>query len=77
MEERERLYRSTIEVKSVEDNTFKIILEVELDEYDRDYIRRKYYGLALFNRLKEKQIEVIERVYGYEWYKKCIIKIVK
>ena len=73
MEENERLYRRTIEVKSVEDDTFKIILEVELNRYDREYIRKEYYSLALFGRLKEKQLEVIEKVYGYEWYKKCII----
>ena len=47
----------------VEDNTFKLVLDVELNGFDIDYIKKKYYFLALFNRLKEKQLEAIENVY--------------
>lgn len=66
-----------IMVERKEDDSYKLILKIELDEEHEHMLKKGYIALALFQNLSKKQTEIIEKLFGYYWYKNCKIKIVK
>lgn len=66
-----------IEIKAKENDSYKLILKLELNEEDEDLLKKKLHLLALWPKLSNEQGEVIETIFGYYWYKNCEIKIIK
>ena len=66
-----------IVIERKENDSYKLILKVELDEEKVHLLKKRYIMLALSQNLSDKQIEIIEKLFGYYWYKNCKIKIAK
>lgn len=66
-----------IAIESKGNDSYKLILKVELDEEHEQLLKKGYIMLALSQNLSNKQTEIIEKLFGYYWYKNCKIKKVK
>lgn len=64
-------------IESKKNDSYKLVLKVELDKEHEQLLKKGYIMLALSQNLSNKQIEIIEKLFGYYWYKNCKIKIVK
>lgn len=64
-------------VENKKNNSYKLILRVELDEDDEALLKKRFNLLALSPRLSNEQTEIIETLFGYYWYKNCEINILK
>ena len=66
-----------IEIRTKENNSYKLIIKLELDEEDERLLKKRLNLLALSPRLNDEQSEVIEKLFGFYWYKNCEINIIK
>ena len=64
-------------VESRGNDSYKLILKVELDEEDESLLKKRFNLLALSVRLSNEQIEILETLFGYYWYRDCEININK
>ena len=64
-------------VESKKNNSYKLILKVELDEEDESLLKKRLNLLALSVKLSNEQTEILETIFGYYWYKDCEININK
>ena len=55
----------------------QVILEVDLNRENEDQLKKKLYLLALSQKLSNEQTELLETIFGYDWYKNCEINIIK
>lgn len=65
-----------IMVKDKKNDSYKLILKVELDEDDEALLKKKFNLLALSPKLSNEQTEVLETLFGYYWYKNCEINTI-
>lgn len=66
-----------IEIRAKENDSYKLILKLELNEEDEELLKKRFNLLALSPKLNNEQGEVIETLFGYYWYKNCEINIIK
>ena len=66
-----------IEIRAKENDSYKLILKLDIDEEDEDLLKKRFNLLALSQKLSNKQTELLEIIFGYYWYKKCEINIIK
>lgn len=66
-----------IEIKAKENDSYKLILKLELNEDDEGLLKKRFNLLVLSPKLNNEQSEVIETLFGYYWYKNCEINIIK
>ena len=64
-------------VESKKNDSYKLILKVELDEEDESLLKKRLNLLALSVKLSNEQTEILETLFGYYWYKDCEININK
>ena len=64
-------------VESKKNDSYKLILKVELDEEDELLLKKGLNLLALSTKLSNEQTEILETLFGYYWYKNCEININK
>ena len=69
--------RKEIEIRAKENDSYKLILKLELGKEDEKLLEKGYNLLALSPKLNNEQSEVIEILFGYYWYKNCEINIIK
>ena len=55
----------------------QVILEVDLNREDVDLLKKRFNLLALSQKLSNEQTELLETIFGYDWYKNCEINIIK
>ena len=60
-----------------EDDSYELIIKVELNEDEKELLKKGLNLLALSPNLKNEQVEVIETLFGYYWYKNCEIDIIE
>lgn len=63
-------------VEDKKNNSYKLILKVELDEDDEALLKKRFNLLALSPKLSNEQTEILETLFGYYWYKNCEINII-
>ena len=56
---------------------YKLILKASINEDDENLLKEGLNLLALNPNLSSKQLQILERLFGYYWYKSCYIKIIK
>lgn len=66
-----------IVIKDKKNDSYKLILKLELDEDDEKLLKKKLNLLALCVKLNNEQNEILETLFGYYWYKNCEINILK
>ena len=66
-----------IEIRDKENDSYKLILKLELNEEDEELLKKRFNLLVLAPKLSNEQSEVIETLFGYYWYKNCEINIIK
>ena len=66
-----------IEIKAKENDSYKLILKLELDEECEELLKKRFNLLALSPKLNNEKSEIIETLFGYYWYKNCEINIIK
>ena len=66
-----------IEIRAKENDSYKLILKLELDKEGEKLLEKGYNLLALSPKLNNEQSEIIETLFGYYWYKNCEINIIK
>lgn len=64
-------------VEDKKNDSYKLILKVELDEEDESLLKKRFNLLALSVKLSNEQTEILETLFGYYWYKDCEININK
>ena len=64
-------------VEDKKNDSYKLILKVELDEEDELLLKKRFNLLALSVKLSNEQTEILETLFGYYWYKDCEININK
>ena len=64
-------------VEDKRNNSYKLILKIELDEEDEQLLKKRFNLLALSPKLSNEQSEILETLFGYYWYKNCEINIIK
>lgn len=64
-------------VKNKSNKEYKLVLKIDIDKDDGELLKKGYNLLVLGQKLSKKQNEILEAVFGYYWYKKCEIKILK
>lgn len=69
--------KKEIIIESKKNDSYKLILKVELDKEDELLLKKGLNLLALSVKLSNEQTEIIETLFGYHWYKKCEININK
>lgn len=69
--------KKEIVVENTKNDLYKLILKVELDECDEKLLKKRFNLLALSTRLNNEQTKILETLFGYYWYKKCEINILK
>ena len=55
----------------------QVMFEVDLNRGEEDLLRKKLNLLALSQKLSNEQTELLETIFGYDWYKNCEINIIK
>ena len=66
-----------IEIRAKKNDSYKLILKLELNEEDEELLKKRFNLLVLSPKLNNEQSEVIETLFGYYWYENCEINIVK
>lgn len=66
-----------IELRAKENNSYKLIIKLELNEEEAELLKKRFNLLGLSPKLNDEQDEVIETVLGNFWYKNCEINIIK
>ena len=66
-----------IEIRAKENDSYKLILKLDLNEEDEELLKKRLHLLALWSKLSNEQGEIIETIFGYYWYKNCEINIIK
>lgn len=66
-----------IVINNKKDDSYKLVLKVELNEDDELLMKKGLNLLALSPKLDSKKTEMIETLFGYYWYKQCEIEILK
>ena len=69
--------KKEIEIRTKENDSYKLILKLELNKEDEELLKKRFNLLALSPKLNNEQSEVIETLFGYYWYKNCEINIIK
>lgn len=69
--------KKEIIVENKKNDSYKLILKVELDKEDELLLKKKFNLLALSVKLSNEQTEILETLFGYYWYKDCEININK
>lgn len=64
-------------VEDKKNDSYKLILKVELDEEEELLLKKRFNLLALSVKLSNEQTEILETLFGYYWYKDCEININK
>lgn len=64
-------------VEDKKNDSYKLILKVELDKEDELLLKKRFNLLALSIKLSNEQTEILETLFGYYWYKDCEININK
>ena len=64
-------------VRSKSHEDYKLILKVDVDKDDEDLLKKRLNLLALRRKLSNEQQEILEFLFGYYWYNKCEIDILK
>ena len=64
-------------IESKKNNSYKLILKVDLDEEDELLLKKRLNLLALSVKLSNEQTEILETLFGYYWCKNCEININK
>ena len=64
-------------VENKKNDSYKLVLKVELDEEDELLLKKRFNLLALNVKLSNEQTEILETLFGYYWYKDCEININK
>ena len=64
-------------IEDKKNDSYKLILKLELDEDDEKLLKKRLNLLALCTKLNNKQSEILETLFGYYWYKNCRINIIK
>ena len=64
-------------IESKENDSYKLILKVELNKEDEQLLKKRLNLLALSPNLSNEQTEIIETLFGYYWYKNCEINVLK
>lgn len=59
------------------DDSYKLVLKVELNEDDEFLMKKGLNLLALSPKLDSKKTEILETLFGYCWYKNCEINVLK
>lgn len=63
-------------VKDKKNDSYKLILKVELNENDEALLKKRFNLLALSPRLSNEQTEILETLFGYYWYINCEINTI-
>ena len=66
-----------IVVEDKKNKAYKLILKASINEDDENLLKKGFNLLALNPNLSSKQLHILERIFGYYWYKSCDIKIIK
>lgn len=66
-----------IVIENKKNDSYKLILKLELNEDDENLLKKRFNLLALCTKLDNEQREILETVFGYYWYKECEINILK
>ena len=69
--------KKEVVLENKKNDSYKLILKLELDEDDEKLLRKRLNLLALCTKLSNEQSEIIETLFGYYWYKNCQINIIK
>jgi hypothetical protein len=64
-------------VEDKKNKAYKLVLKASINEDDENLLKKGLNLLALSPNLSSIQIQMLERVFGYYWYKDCEIKIIK
>ena len=64
-------------VEDKRNDSYKLVLKIELDEEDEQLLKKGFNLLALSPKLNNEQNEILETLFGYYWYKDCEINIIK
>lgn len=66
-----------IVIEDKKNKDYKLILKVDIDKEGEDLLKKRFNLLALSPILSNEQTETLETLFGYYWYKNCLINIVK
>ena len=66
-----------IVIEDKKNKDYKLILKVELNEEDEDLLKKRFNLLALSPNLSDEKTGILETLFGYYWYKNCLINIIK
>ena len=66
-----------IEIRAKKNKAYKLILKANINEDDENLLKKGLNLLALSPNLSSLQVQMLEGVFGYYWYKSCEIKIIK
>jgi hypothetical protein len=69
--------KKEIIVESKREESYKLILSLELNEEEEELIKKRFNLLALSPNLSSEQTEILETLFGYYWYRNCEINIIK
>lgn len=64
-------------VEDKRNDSYKLVLKIELDEEDEQLLKKRFNLLALSPKLNNEQTEILETLFGYYWYKNCEINVLK
>ena len=66
-----------IVIEDKKNKAYRLVLKANIDEEDENLLKKGLNLLALNPNLSSLQIQILERVFEYYWYKSCEIKIIK
>lgn len=64
-------------IESKKNDSYKLILKVELNREDEQLLKKRLNLLALSPNLSNEQTEILETLFGYYWYKNCEINVLR
>ena len=68
--------KKEIVIEHKENEDYKLILKVNLNEEDEELLKKRFNLLALSPTLSSEQYEILETLFGYYWYRHCVINII-
>lgn len=69
--------KKEVVIEDKKNDSYKLILKVELNGEDEKLLKKRFNLLALSPNLSDEQSEIIETLFGYYWYKNCEINVLK
>lgn len=69
--------KKEVVIEDKKNDSYKLILKVELNGEDEKLLKKRFNLLALSPNLSDEQSEIIETLFGYYWYKDCEINVLK